>query len=306
MAHRDSGERLPADERARPQRIAPYLLALAVVLVPLILACGASLQTLKTAPASQLQLWLTFDYDSIPMGSVSVTAEFRTARQGSVVLTGGQSLYCDGVNLVGYSGKVRVGASEPWLHRQPPGGAYTCVYTDERGQRTTVTIPVPTGTLAITNPAVGAQVPIPPPVPKPTPVTPLPTSGLAPPRVLHEPLVINYTMPVLPPGGHAVVQGTAGCPRTSGGMVCDTVHGPQSAAQGGTYVLADPQPPIASGFDYLYPGPGYVSLALTMDWSPAPQGFQQIHVETRESVTNAVTWTPGANTPVEPTATAAP
>jgi hypothetical protein len=292
MGRIDRGGRLPPGGRSRPR---PVILALAIaaVLVPLILACGEdpAPQRLKTAPASQLQLSLRFDSTSseashpLPPDKVFVTARFQTA-QVQVLLSGGQTLTCDGTDV----------AIPTLLDRQPPGGKYICMYTDERGQRTTVVVPVPTGTLAITNPPAGASVPIPPPLPHATPLPPKPGLKDLPPRVLHGPLAITYTLPTVPPGGQAFVSATAGCPPSPDGLACDkpygpTVYGPESAVHNGTYVLAD-SPSSISGFDYLAPGPGYVMLTLATYWSPAPQGFQQVDVDMRESVTNPVTWTP--------------
>lgn len=114
------------------------------------------------------------------------------------------------------------------------------------------------------------------------------------PRVPHAPLIISYTMPALPPGGHATVGGMAGCPRNPGEMGCDTGYGPSvydppSAANGRTFVLADDV--AGDGFAALMPGPGYVTLSFTMDWSLPPQGFQGVHVVSNDMVTSTVVWT---------------
>lgn len=292
MARTDGGERVLPGSRSHP-RLRILSLVIAAVLVPLILACGEDPipQRLKTAPASQLQLFLRFDSTAsqpshpLPPDKVLVTAWFQTA-QVQVVPSGGQTLICDGINL----------EMPALLDRQPPGGVYTCVYTDERGQRTTVVITMPAGMLAITNPPAGASVPIPTSLPHATPLPPKAGLKDLPPRVLHEPLTISYTMPALPPGGQARVSAIAGCPPLPGGMVCDkaygpTVYGAESAAHNGTYVLAD-SPSSISGFDYLAPGPGYVTLTLAMGWPLPAQGFQLVYVEMRASVTNPVTWTP--------------
>src|SRR5512146_174399 len=153
MARADSGGGVPLGRRSRPRRVM-VALVIAAVLVPLVLACGEdpAPQRLTTAPASQLQLSLRFDATAsepsnpLPPDKVLVTAWFQSA-QVQVVPSGGQTLFCDGVNV----------AVPARLDRQPPGGVYTCVYTDERGQRTTVIIPVPTGTRARTNPAAGSR-----------------------------------------------------------------------------------------------------------------------------------------------------
>lgn len=45
--------------------------------------------------------------------------------------------------------------------RQPPGGSYRFTFTDERGAKTTVSVPVPTGAFALFSPRPGSAVPIP-------------------------------------------------------------------------------------------------------------------------------------------------
>jgi hypothetical protein len=47
----------------------------------------------------------------------------------------------------------------------PPSGAYTCVYTDERNQQTTLRVRSPAGDLRILSPTSGATLQIPGPLP---------------------------------------------------------------------------------------------------------------------------------------------
>src|SRR5262249_23488621 len=80
------------------------------------------------------------------------------------------------------------------LPRHSAGGVYTCIYTDEKGTQTPFTIPIPTGTLAITSPTVGAAVPIP---AKTASVAP-PTPTTFRPPVFVGTLTIQYTLPTQP------------------------------------------------------------------------------------------------------------
>lgn len=114
------------------------------------------------------------------------------------ILGAGQRLTCNGVlvrrpdtNAQGYGfpeGTVTV-------PRQPPGGRYIFVYTDERGRQTTVVVPAPLMDFAITSLAASARVPIPRRVDRgPTAATPTPGQP-RPPELADAPLTVRYTVP---------------------------------------------------------------------------------------------------------------
>lgn len=276
----------------RLQRLLPSIVG-GAVLVAVILACsgtGASPVSLKTAPASQLQLWLRFDYtadryaEPLPPGKVLVMAHYRTEHDSSIALAGGQKLICDGIDMLHPDHSDDSTYSKTYgrvlLNRQPPGGKHICVYTDERGQQTTAVIPMPTGQLAIVSPRAGAHMPIPPYI----------ASALTTP---YKPLPITYTRPTLSSGGHGQLTFTVECRMYRGGACVDQYHdsyGPdyESAGSDGALIFNYPVQPDA--YNIILESKGSVDLSLDADWSPAPQGFQSVHVELRDSVVNEITW----------------
>lgn len=85
--------------------------------------------------------------------------------------------------------------------RQPPGGVYRIVYTDEHGATSTVVVPVPVGALAIISPRDGATVRIP----------------------TNHQLTIRSALPVAPPNSRVTLTDvTAWCHATSN-QPCNSV-----------------------------------------------------------------------------------
>jgi hypothetical protein len=283
----------------RFRRLLPSIVG-GAVLVAVILACGASPVSLKTAPASQLQLQFVFWYTApelhpttpLPPGKVLVRVDLRTEHDSFIVLAGGQDLVCDGVEMLHPDMSNDSTYSKLYgrvlLDQQPPDGKHICVYTDEKGQQTTAVIPMPTGQLAIVSPRAGAHVPIPPYInPSTTPDTPSDNHS---PSTSHEPLTITYTKLTLPSGAHAQLTFFVDCRMYRGGSCNGVAYSPshESTVSDGVYALNYPMPPDA--YNIILDSEGSVTLTLDADWSQAPQGFQSVQVMLRESVTNAITW----------------
>jgi hypothetical protein len=294
----------------------------------IMLACSVVHVTVTKAPAEDLSLTLSLiGAFTTTNGPVELHVSIQDpSKGGNVMLSGGQRLTCDGVS--DHNEK-----DHPWqgadflVPRQPPGGAYTCDYADERGQRTTLTLPVPVGRVVIVSPTAGAHVPIPQPPTEPTATaaaTPVPSQPSA------SSLVIHFTFPS-PPGytappadststppvqwsePYATIFVTAGCAApphlpqqptvsaqnasatsTAGGTPASP--GPACApawgdvvAPTGTYVMSS-----MHGMSYRFPGirtgPGWIQLHYDMHWLAPAGGFKYIEVATYDDVVIPITW----------------
>lgn len=121
--------------------------------------------------------------------------------------------------------------------RQPPGGAYRIIYTDEHGAKTTVVIPVPTGAFTILSPQDGATVPI-------------PTNGTLP---------VRFTIPTAPANGSVAIDDVTAACSVSDAQPCGAVdanlHPTPIATPGqglGTFAVA----PLAANLGNATPLPG--------------------------------------------------
>jgi hypothetical protein len=260
----------------------------AAALVAVILACGVS-PILNQAPASALSLGISFQ-DVTPPGTVSLAVSFGDGKQ-SVRLSGKQRLSCDGVDLIPRTSAKPLLIATGVVTRQPPGGTYMCIYTDENGKRTTFYVPEPTGQLAITSPRAGAKVPIPWRSESPWYLATPAATPEAP--VLHSPFAVAYTLPDRPAQQQtaSIVATVEGCASATDVATCGVVAEAREEypAQDGTFRVSDDSP-LPAGYDHLSPGPGQVSLAFRMSWQLAPQGFRSLDVDVEEQVTTAFTW----------------
>lgn len=137
---------------------------LSVVLV--IWACGFSIgmgrgravpPPVTHLPATQLQVDLQIfgQYDNA--SDVMVTVIVReAAHPDEVSLPDKARLTCNGSNIT-----PRFPSTAQPCPREPAGGDYCIVYTDEHGATSTVVVPVPVGALAIISPRDGSTVRIP-------------------------------------------------------------------------------------------------------------------------------------------------
>lgn len=292
----------------------------ALVAIPIMLACGATPVSIAKSPASAMTLNVYISDHDATSSNVQVRVDIMVAGYaGLVMLTSTHTLVCDGVklNLTPYTTAL--------VPRQPPGGAYMFVYTDEQRRPTTLVVPVPLRAFAITSPAEGAAVKLPrqpaqglsptligsgfttggadsasldalegTPVPSPKstpPETPTPPGWLRyPSQVSQPPVLIRYTMPAIPADAIATFQATAYSGQYVATSVSTSVGGPPLPATG-TYALTDVDLTPGFGFERFSPGAGQLLGQLTMNWPLVAGGFHAAHVTFDESATVDVTWT---------------
>jgi hypothetical protein len=176
-----------------------------------------------------------------------------------VELSGSQRVSCDGVPL-------RQDVSLAYLGDVPhvaPGGTYDVTYTDEQGVATTIHVPVPTGTLAITDPKPNATLPQP-----------------------HQSFSIRYTA-VRVPGGDDVLfvfraYGIAG------GQ--DLIESADNSGRQG-YVPGVITFTFSAPGGYTVPaGPGQLRIEESETLTLPPVGFKEVRVAIGDEATIPVTW----------------
>ena len=189
-------------------------------------------------PASQLRLEIQisgqYEQYGNPSGAPTVgiaVRVFEGTKASESSLADKATLTCNGVDI-----KRNAYGFSPPCPRQPPGGAYRLVYTDEHGARTTVVIPVPTGTFAILSPQDGASIPI-------------PTNGALP---------VRYTIPTAPANGSVAIDNVTAACSVSDAQPCGSVYAnlqpdtTPTPGQGGSGAVA----PLAAKLGNATPQPG--------------------------------------------------
>lgn len=143
------------DVSLRPVRLPLLLLPLLSVALA-IWACGAS-PSFTDQPGSELVLKVTIEnqYFAPDQPNVMITVQLFTSTGLWVWPDAQAQITCDGVHIT-HGPNVPVPCP-----RQPPGGAYRITYTDGHGAATTATVPIPTGTLALSSPRAGGGYPSP-------------------------------------------------------------------------------------------------------------------------------------------------
>ncbi|HEX5439720.1 MAG TPA: hypothetical protein VFW76_02475, partial [Ktedonobacterales bacterium] len=143
------------------------------------------------------------------------------------------SLTCNGKDVKPHTTNL----VPPTCPRQPPGGAYHIVYTDEHGAKSTVVIPVLAGPFAILSPQDGAAVPI-------------PTNGTLP---------VRFTIPTAPANGSVAIDVVTVACSVSDAQPCGEVDAilqpaaPATPGQGrGPAAIA----PLSEGVGNATPPPG--------------------------------------------------
>jgi hypothetical protein len=272
--------------------------------------------TIAQAPANTLSVIITIQHQYTTTTSAIIIAARFLQGKTEGPLDSKLGFACNGVELMRMD---RYLASNMSVPRQPAGGAYDCVYTDEKGNKTSLTIPIPPGTLAITSPAAGATIhpaavpvptpgvtptPTPPPPPPPPRDTPTPTpigspTPTSPPPIptptipgttpLTRGIMVRYIMPTLPANASAQVWVTAlytgAGSQSEGGIV-----GPAAPATG-AYLLTDTNSLSGVGFETFPPGSsGKIQLNSTFSWSLPPGGFQSIRIQYDDMLSIPVTW----------------
>lgn len=170
----------------------------------------------------------------------------------------------------------------------PPSGAYTCVYTDERGQQTTLHVRPPTGDLRILSPARGATLHIPGPPPGPPVATPTDAPGATPavqlPRpaglVSAPPILVRY-VPLVPPAGATVterdVEADLRGPITRSDAAYALVIS-HDQSMSGEVACTDKATRVGWGFDSFAPGEGRLDLFGHLLWKQEGAGFAAVQV----------------------------
>jgi hypothetical protein len=261
----------PRHAQTRPRRsmmLVARLVAVALASSLVMLACthpGTTPHTLATASPSQLTLSIEIDNEYIPpLGSppskqVTLVIKLQDAK-GPVILSHGQSFVCEGAIWDSQSYPPLI------VRHQPPGGAYSCVYTDERGQSTQITIPVPPGTWKILNPAAGAQVPI-----------PLKTGNLT----------VTYEFPRLPSYATTRVSVNAVGYANYPNSFSDAGQNP-ATGQITVPLVSSGTPPAYTQFE---PGEGYLTLNGDISLTLPASGFHSVQIQYSDSTMNYITWT---------------
>ncbi len=233
--------------------------------------------TLTQAAANTLSLSVIIRDQYTNASQVSILISF--AANGSSAYLGTQlSMICDGVEFAGHRSML--------LPRQPAGSAYQCIYTDEKGKKTTLSIPVPSGMLAITSPMAGTTVLI--------PGTTSTDGGFPRPPGYFGTLTILYTVPTLPPSAKAQIQsGEAICGDTTTLSPCGTITG-GAAPTTGSYTLSDEKDEYGQGFETFTSGSsGEIDLNTMLSWPLAAGGFHDARVEYDDHLSIPVIWSRG-------------
>ncbi len=216
----------------RGRRLLLWLLPL-MSLALAILACSAVNITPRRAipppvthlPAAQLRLMIQINGQYSDEPAVQTLIHVYEAQSGQEVsLANKTRLTCNGSD-VKYSYPNN---ANPTCPRQPPGGAYRFMYTDENGALTTVVVPVPAGQYAILSPRAGSTVHI-------------PTDGA---------LATRLSLPIPPPNSSiTLLEVIAACQGTPGAS-CDSVANNFFIAATPTPLTGGPSPTA-----FVYHGP---------------------------------------------------
>jgi hypothetical protein len=284
----------PARTTRQLARIWTALVLLAAVFV--MLAC-MQVTRLEKAPASNLRLEVLFQGGLVSASQVKISVSITTNPNAWVEFAGHQKLTCNGVTIPEKdSGK----SSDPPIRtvtipRQPPGDAYTFVYTDEGGRQTSVVVPAPQADLAVTQPVANARIPI--------PKTPTPSEeqdpGLPRPESLaSEPFQVTYTVPFpkdsLPktsqdlPEADGVSARVTGTCRKGPLSQCLLSQGLSDAT--GSVTITDKNLPYGYGFENLAPGAGSVEFGMEVSWYVPDSGFNSFRIRYQDGMSVPVTW----------------
>lgn len=182
----------------------------------------------------------------------------------------------------------------------PPSGAYTCIYTDERGQQTTLHVRPPTGDLRILSPARGATLHIPGPLPGPPVATPTDAPGATPaaqlPRpaglVSAPPIPVRYAPLTLPGDAseaqtnvHAEVRGPTVRSDEAYALVASEDHD-----MTGVVSITDKATQVNRGFDTFAPGDGRLDLFGYVQWRQNGTDFATVQVSFNYVRMEPISW----------------
>src|SRR6185437_6442812 len=269
--------------RMRSYRLLWLLPLLSLTLATL--ACGISLGShigyrpppATHLPASQLRLEIQilgqYEQYGKPSGSPTVgiaVRVFEGTKASESSLADKATLTCNGVDI-----KRNAYGFSPPCPRQPPGGAYRLVYTDEHGAQTTVAIPVPTGAFAILSPQDGATVPIP----------------------TNRTLPVRFTVPTAPVNGSVAIDNVTAACSVSDAQPCGSVYAnlqpDATPTPGATQTPTTPSPTptvvvtqsgdtgtilLAGDYSEFQPARGFLSMSVDAHVTPDPGDFSSVTV----------------------------
>ncbi len=250
----------PASHRSRSFWLVLPVLAIALA----IWACGSTpAVTHKAAPQLRLEITFTAQYTG-NTDIVLVNVKLYDNETNQLVFAPADAhLTCEGADVTPDYRKIL------WeCPRQPAGGAYHFVYTDEHGTATSAVIPVPKGTVALLAPRPGDKVVIP----------------------ANNTLDIRYRTPIPPSGSVSVDEVRALCGDTTRSPCSDVTFG-QPFKTGTTVPGGDGVFQLTGDFSSIQPGEGSVDITVGVHVSPSQNGFARVDVTFTDSVAAPITWT---------------
>lgn len=251
-----------ASRRGRPV----WLLLPVVSLALAIWACGST-PAISHQGAAHLRLAITFtaQYTGNTDTALVDVRIYDTTNNQLVFAPTNAHLTCEGADVKpDYQRFMRE------CPRQPAGGAYHFVYTDERGVVTTVVIPVPRGTVALLAPRPDDRVAIP----------------------ANNALAIRYRVPTAGPDGSVTmdeVRALALCGETAA-PPCGEVTFGKPFTTGEAVIGGDGVFQLRGDFSSFQPKPGMVDMTISVHVSPSQSGFARVDATFTDSVAAPITW----------------
>jgi hypothetical protein len=259
------------------------LIAAVLCMVIAFLACsGPQLTHLSTAPAERLRLEARFEHLLTSASQVIVDVTLETAQNAQLILADNQRVTVNGQAadpaLIHLGGAYRF-----TVPRSPSGGEYTIVYTDERGQQTSVVVPAPQRDLTLTAPAAHARLPIPAP---------------------GEQLTLRYAAPELFPSTsplahpsqteiYAGAEGPCRAARSDGisasALSCIHIASTQPE-ESGSAVISDTDGLPEYGFGNLAPGAGELYVRIDVNGELPSAGFASVWLRDTDVASIPITW----------------
>ena len=224
-------------------------------------ACGST-PIVTHQPATQLRLGVTIYAQYTGNTNVVLFQATIFDANRPVLPPDDAHLTCEGADVTpDYQAVIRE------CPRQPAGGAYRFVYTDEHGVATSAVIAIPTGTVALLAPRVGDHVAIP----------------------ANNKLAIRYRVPTPPPNGSVTIdEMRAICGQIHSPPCGDVLFAPHTAevVSGGDGVFA-----LTGDFSSFQPGDGMVDMTVGTHIQADQSGFAAVDVTFTDSVAAPITWT---------------
>lgn len=301
--------------RHRPRRrLRASAAALSVVAALFLCANACATPTsvhLDTAPARKLYLSLAFSNMLVAADQVTIEVRFSTGPNNWVQLANNQHLTINGRGPVSSPTPPLVCCRYTYkVPRVHTGEQYTIIYTDERRQQTSVTIPAPERELALTSPAAHAHLPIP---PQGGTVT---VEYAIPEIIFAQPPATPATQTGLDQAPKTLIRADAGgqCKRGHDSLPATSIHcfgasaeevywigsttttpyGKAGRFAAGTLAITDtltlPDAGAYAGFANLAAGPGELSIEADVGWNLPATGFAGVHFGAGDLIAIPITW----------------